>query len=383
MNTTDLMPNRDVAKIEDDFIKNSGGIGAISNLQLTAAMPRRPGFGTQGTPIVVYANYFQLTPTKGLSLYRYNVQVTEVNRAPKLSKLKLKRLIQLLLEQPPFSGSMSDFKSMLVTRNRIPDTPLDVVIPFRAEGEDELREDPFNYRITVDDTGIIQVDELLNYLKTSDPATPQFGQPAEILQALNNVVGHFAQSRSDVSTIAQNKHYLLDRDPANLRILGGGMEALRGYFKSVRLGTGRLLLNVNVCHGVFYEPLRLDEIMKKLGTAKKTNLAKYLKYLRVRRLHLKAKKNRAGIEIPNWVTIWDVATTNDGTNAENPPQVKHFAAGPKDVKFFLNAVEGSQSGKSAKSPGKAASKKKPAGPAAAGGYVSVWDYFKQSQFVNF
>jgi eukaryotic translation initiation factor 2C len=303
---------------------------------LKEGFPVRPGHGTQGQTITVWANYFEVLPQPGLSFFRYAMAYDSVNKAPKLSKVKEKRLWGLLLEDQRFNACLSDYKANLISRTRLPNTPIEIIIPFRAEGEDSPRDDPHQYRVTIQETGTINVMDLLKYLQTKDASTPELAGKLEIIQALNFAIGNHAIASKDIATVGDaNKHYLLDRNPANMRVLGSGMEALRGYYKSVRTGTARILLNVNVTHGVFYEPIRLDRLIPKLGTGFLTRVSKYLKYLRVNRLHLPAKKNKRGQVIPNATTVWDVATTNDGNGEANPPQVMKYGAGPKEVKFWL------------------------------------------------
>jgi hypothetical protein len=53
-------PDGQVMNIQNTYMKNAGGIGALGNLSLTPQFPPRPGHGTQGKKIAVYANYFKV-----------------------------------------------------------------------------------------------------------------------------------------------------------------------------------------------------------------------------------------------------------------------------------------------------------------------------------
>lgn len=77
----------------------SGATTALAKLSLTEHMPARPGYGTQGKKIMVYANYFKLNVPKELSLTRYNVEFL-----PEVKGKKLGRMFQLLLGKPEFAG---------------------------------------------------------------------------------------------------------------------------------------------------------------------------------------------------------------------------------------------------------------------------------------
>lgn len=47
----------------------------MSTLSLTDnTMPVRPGYGTEGTPITVFANYVPLLPRSDLVLYMYDMR---------------------------------------------------------------------------------------------------------------------------------------------------------------------------------------------------------------------------------------------------------------------------------------------------------------------
>lgn len=365
-------PDAKVTQTEDEFIKKTSGIQALGSLSLTSTFPGRPGHGTQGKPIVVFANYFEIATMPDLCFYRYSVDVKAEGKAPKPSKVKTKRLITLLLETEDFREALTDFRSMLLSLARLPNVPRDTVIPFRGEGEDNPPATPANYRITIQETGTLLVSQFLDYLKSARTDTSPFPQRYEVLQALNTIIGHFPQLRSDLVTIGQNKHFRVN--PADSADLGGGLQALRGFFKSVRPATNRLLLNVNVSHAVCFAPLRLDTLMGQLNLRHNLpRMAKKLKLIRLQRLHLEGRKNKAGQVIPSVVSFWDFATSNDGQSEANPPQIRNYAAGPKDVKFFLAGTASSTSKGLSGKGGKATR-------SAGGGYISVWDYFSRSKF---
>lgn len=318
-------------------------------------------------PITVFANYFEVNTRPNLAYNRYHVEVVPVGKAPKPSRKKMTRIFKLLLEDPRFRAALSDFKSTLLTIDKIPDVPLDIVLPWKLEGEDEVKENPHEYRYTVQHTGTVSVAALIDFLRSTDSSAALFSQREEAIQALNHVIGFQPKNRTDIATLGQNKHFSTDGNPDNQFSLGGGLEALRGIFKSIRPGTGRLLLNINVSHAVCYASIRLDSLMRQFGSANLASLSKYLKRVQVARLHLPRKVNKAGVTIPNTRTIWDLASTNDGFDQEHPPQVFKNGAGPKEVKFYLDPGQ-SQAGAS----------KKPSAAKATAKYVSVYDYFREN-----
>lgn len=355
-------------------MKSSGDIGAIGNLAVTGQFPPRPGHGTKGKPIAVYTNYLKVQAAPNLSLTRYNIEVL-----PAVTGRKLARLFQLLLERPEFTNVASDFKSMVISRK-----PLGILdeftvdIPYRGDGEDEPLPRATVYKVRAVAPVSLGVADLINYLCATTTGAP-FIQKLEVIQALNVIFGHHPQSNEGIASIAGNRHFSLDRgrqNSRNIHVLSGGLELLRGYYQSVRPATGGILLNVNVTHGVFLEPLRLDALLPKMGTWNRVTLQKKLKLVRVQVIHLLTKKTKANKDIPRVKTVFGLAHPQDGRKAgeEHPPQVSEFGAGPKDVKFWVNDAAGGDA-----KPPAGKGEKKPTGSAIpANAYISVYSYFRAS-----
>jgi hypothetical protein len=309
-------------------------------------------------------------------LTRYNVEIS-----PEVKGKKLGRVFQLLLERPQFAQSVSDQKSMVIALQPLNIQDGEVIdIVYRAEGQDDPLERAVTYHVRFVTPTPIDVGAFINLL-TATSTTPAFPQQLETIQALNVLLGHQPQANDGVVSIGRNRHFSIDRshqNTRNIQILGGGMEALRGYFQSVRPATGGLLLNVNVTHGVFFEPIPLSQLMPKMGTGNKVTLQKKLKKIRVNVTHLPVKKSKVtNLDIPRVKIIFALATQQDGRGEQHPPQIKEFGAGPKGVKFWLSAPPGAPTDSGGKG-GKGKSPKKPAGPAPpANAYISVYDYFSK------
>lgn len=357
--------------IENTYMTNTTGIKAIGTLSTTTQMPARPGHGTIGKKILVYANYFKIACPQNLTLTRYNVEVS-----PEAKGKKLGRIFQLLLALPEFAGEKiaTEWKSFIVSPKPLNiDDGFTVQIPYIADGEDEPLERAVVYTVRLVTPLSFSVSTMVAYLASVNPS-PNYAQKAETVQVLNAVFGHHPQSHGGVVSIGQNRHYSLDRSQANthnIKSLGGGLEALRGFFQSVRPATGGLLLNVNVTHGVFLEPGPLSFLFPKLGTGNKITLNKKMKLMRVKITHLGVKKSKkTNVEIPRIKTIFGLAQPQDGRTLPKPPQIQSYGAGPKGVKFFLNEVPPAPKGK-----------KPPGGPGLPSNtYISVFDYFRISKF---
>ncbi|KAL4798294.1 ribonuclease H-like domain-containing protein [Aspergillus venezuelensis] len=350
--------------------------------------PERPGYGTQGRPVTLFANYIEMMSV-GKGLFRYNIGIDNGSN-PSPPPKKLEQIINLMLEEH-FSQTrrsiVTDFRSTMISHLQVLDegqesATFDIV--YRGEFEDAPPQTQERFRVSCKYTGRFDPADLLNYL-TSTNAAAMFNEKAEVLQALNILIGHYPKTAASIASHGANKHYAIGQD-AERQNLGAGLEALRGYFVSVRAATARLLVNVQVKYVACYEEGPLYQTIATLKAEKKgdpQSLKKYLHKLRVRVTHIE-RKNKKGQVIPRIKTIHGIATPFDGRNLANPPRVRQLAAGPKDVEFFLDAPDQSApQASSAGSKGKKGKKgKKPAGPQPSGQYISVADFFKRNYNLN-
>lgn len=378
---------------------------AMSSLSLNGSnvMPARPGYGTEGQPITVYANYVQLLPPSDLTLYSYDV--SEIK--PEVVGKKRTQVIRLLVNESPELAEyrddmVTDFKSTLISRKEVDfeGTQKAIDVTYKAEGEDDPKERAPKYKVTVKYTKTMTVGDLMSFLTSTNPAV-QYDSKLEMIQGLNIFLKHWAKSTNNLATIGASKTFSMSGNADTLD-LGRGLTALRGFFTSVRAATNRILVNVNVSHGAFYNEGQLTALMTAYGLrydpSGLRSLEKFLKRVRVRTTHLKEKKNRKGEVVHRPKTIFGLAKKNDGQEP-NRPRVSEFGAGPKHVEFWLEdrsiAATASSSTPGAE-PAQAASKKKgkgkgakgkagapaTAGPqpasAGAGRYISVYDHFKNT-----
>lgn len=277
----------------------------------------------------------------------------------------------------PFKPDVvSDFKSTLISRKKLDRDEITLSIQYRAEDEDEPLPNAQMYRIRVKFTNTLSVSELMDYLTSSNMGT-RYPDEQPITQAFNIFMNHNAKVSDEVAAIGKNKAFSMG---ANKFELGLGLDAMRGFFSSVRMATCRVLVNVNVSYGAFYQDIPLDRLMIKYGAGNKLRLEKFVKKLKIRTTHLPEKKNKSGKVLLRVKTIAAFANRYDGRNLEHPPRVRAYGAGPKDVEFWMDSAPqqtsaGSGKGKG-KGKGKAAGPAKPQPEAASGGrYISVYDFF--------
>ncbi|KAH7012261.1 ribonuclease H-like domain-containing protein [Microdochium trichocladiopsis] len=295
--------------------------------------------------------------------YRYDIAVS-----PAVAGRKLSQVIRLLLESEELMefrrDVATDFKSTLVSRQKLPADETVAKIQYRSEDEDEPRQNATQYEVRLLYTNTLSVSHLIEYL-TSTNISARFDD---------------AQSLQEFSLA----------DNADTWDLGTGLTAIRGFFSSVRVATCRLLVNVNVSHRAFYEAGPLDKIMLMYYSAHQSSrykLNNFLAKLKVEPTHLPERKNKKGEIVRKVKTIVGLANTNDGHGLPHPPRVKEFGAGPKDVKFWLEGGGGGQPastpGAGSQDEGKKKKKKwkqagpsdKPSSTSSSGRYISVYDFF--------
>jgi hypothetical protein len=247
-----------------------------------------------------------------------------------------------------------------------------VDIIYRGDAEDEPLANAPSYKVRVINPTALSVGNFVSYLCATS-RTPDFPNKAEVIQGLNALFGHYPHANSGVSSIGQNRYFSIDRNPANLKVLGGGLESLRGYYQSLRPATGGLVLNINVTHGIFLEPVRLDLIYPRIGTSNKTTLQKKLSKIQVKILHLPPKlSKKTKKEFPRLKSIFGLAHPQDGRSDANPPQVPYHGASASEVKFWLGPVPPAAVALGAKAP------KNPTGSALPqNAYITVYDFFQK------
>lgn len=82
-------------------------------------------------------------------------------------------------------------------------------------------------------------------------------------EALNIFLKHYAKSANNLATLGANKTFSIGGGES--ADLGSGLTALRGFFTSVRAATNRILVNINVSHGAFYQEGQLTRLMQAFG----------------------------------------------------------------------------------------------------------------------
>ena len=337
------------------------------------SMPPRPGFGSKGDEMKLWTNYLRVDLDSATALHRYNIIMKGDGKGDDAIKGRTRtRIVQLLLEEGGLKDLRrqvaTDFKQILYCTQALEPTQMMCTIRFRFEKED-MESSKKSYVVELQKTGQYTMGYLLQYLKaTISNPTDAVAQKNDIIQALNIIFGHQMKNSSDVLSLGGNRHFAFPTLTAF--DLGAGLQGWRGFLTSIRTGTARVLLNVQIKHIAVYDNGRLVDAINKLfgnqGQIDARKLEKYVRLLRVETTHLPQKKNSQKQVIPKVKTIFALAKPEDQYTAKQPI-VPRYGAGPKEVKFLLD-----ENTRSAKHLSKAVIDRN--------GYITVFEFFFRSEW---
>lgn len=264
-------------------------------------------------------------------LYRYSVAF-QPDETPKPKK---KRLIQLLLQQPPFKGiaSASDYAQVIITTEKVnlpngrqafsiewyPSDGEPLPAPTNNEPEGRAAARKRNTRkLLVEQLGTVSIAELVKDISFQGGGG-FYPLRLETIQALNIIISQAPNTTTGIVPAGQNKYFPFHGHvEAVIHDLGQGLEALRGYFSSVRTGVQRILVNVNVATGAFYKHGKLLDLMNNFGRSDHSRVAAFVRKLRIETCYIremdangKPKKGKGGpVLIRKVHTISDLSPPN-------------------------------------------------------------------------
>jgi hypothetical protein len=291
-----------VAKLEAEIVKAAAG-------RTVEGLPGRNGYGTLGTLIKLRTNSFpiSLTGTK-VPWYRYLIDITPAPSAPKRRAI----ITQMIKDAGNFLNEKhraTDYATILLLNEKLPDTELKVLlrqsptVPVNTDNSPHAAEivkrNTYNVKITYQDQ--FSLEHLVEWLQ-SPSATAVYSARTDVIQLINIILCQGPNDFANIKCIRQNKFYPDDDHPdPEIGPLSGGLQALRGFYASVRPATHRLLLNLNVTAGAFYKPvslLQLWDLYQPLrnGNARSNDqwkqIASFCRHLKFRTMYAKDKQPR-------------------------------------------------------------------------------------------
>ncbi|KAF8208188.1 argonaute-like protein [Mycena galopus ATCC 62051] len=288
--------NANVPATIDQRISNNSDKALVASLaQIRVAdndLPLRPGFGTAGREIKLRANFF---PVKipATSLYEYDVAISPTTGTA--ARRVKKRIFQLAEASSDWTrlglkGQVAhDHSSKLVAAAKLPQ-PLAIRVVFYDEDETPPAPNTKAYKeytLTITYTGPLDTQALTSYLG-GDPQYRNY-DILPIISALNIILAAHPNRPGGGVMVGRNRFFF----PASERpvSLGGGLEAQRGFYSSVRPAHRQLMVNVNVCTTAFYTPGNLARGMEDFRNSSfgaRPNA--FAKGVRIKTTHLGYKK---------------------------------------------------------------------------------------------
>ncbi|KAK5312024.1 hypothetical protein LTR70_008457 [Exophiala xenobiotica] len=323
-------PRQDIQQLEDATFKHDLA-SSLQNLKIKSEAPLRPAYGTKGTPITLWANYFELLPSKAQPFNRYAVDLISEEKGDEPKGKKRERLVQLLLAQlPKHVAIASDYKSTILSAQTLGFATKSFLITYYSETESGPGNNSPKYRAKVQFTGTLTFETLLDYLSSTNLTQEKPATKDDIIQATNIVLGHGMKSNPKIIT-KRNKYFPEEGNLVEKWMLANGLEAFRGFFMSVRAATGRILLNIQVQHIAVWEAIPLVSLFDKMMRDRMSwpEISRAISGLWVHVSHLNRRLKRIG----------GLATPTEARRGQNPPQVPSFGANANQVKFWKDSVQ--------------------------------------------
>ncbi|KAG6828038.1 hypothetical protein H0H87_003026, partial [Tephrocybe sp. NHM501043] len=213
-------------------------IKSFKSLKVIPDRPLRPGFGTLGNPITLRANFFPVTLAKG-PIYDYVVEISPTTDIKRIRG----RLFELMERSPACAQHLPyiahDRSQRLVSIKKLPQ-PLDIQVPFFEDPDTAPRPGAKVYIMSIKFERELKPDSLTEYM--SGKAQARDYDPLPLVSALNLVIQQYA-SRNGVR-VGKNRYFF--PTSAQKFSLGPGVEAIQGFYTSVRTTYQQLMVNVYV-----------------------------------------------------------------------------------------------------------------------------------------
>ncbi|KAI0767246.1 Piwi-domain-containing protein [Fomes fomentarius] len=252
-------------------------------------LPVRPDFGTAGTQIKLRTNFFPINVPKG-PIYEYDVTID-----PPANNKRLKKRIFYLAEQSNewrqagmTNKVAHDNSEKIYSAIELP-TLLVIQITYTEEDDEDRQQprEPKDYTMTIKFIHATETQGLLRYLEGQmDYRNYDF---APVVNAMNIILSaHPSRVVGGGVQVGRNRYFHPNQAVRPFH-LGGGLEAWRGFYSSVRPAWKQLMVNVNVCTTAFYTPGNLAEKMLEFMEIN-PRLTSFVRGVRIKTTHLKYKK---------------------------------------------------------------------------------------------
>ncbi|KAK6513356.1 hypothetical protein TWF281_004985 [Arthrobotrys megalospora] len=304
-----MKPDDRVTKVEGGMVEQSRRFNADIH---KGDFPPRRGFGTTGEKTFVRTNYFPLMFKPGQVFYRYQIKIT-----PDESKRSTRRrIIDLFIEE-----GLGEFSSEVVTDGgtlcfAAQELPLEKLglargeaFPVKLWWKDDVPAEPHpkskEFTVQIRPNGSMAASELtekyvLGQSKHREPGHENDEDLSkDLIQILNIVLNRGPELNARTAGAGKNKFFHLPSKGGVSADLGGGLEAVQGFYKSVRPSFGRVLCNINVIASPFYKEIPMIDAIglffgrnitnQALRDTERKRLTSFLRRVKVTFRHLKSR----------------------------------------------------------------------------------------------
>ncbi|KAJ7052794.1 argonaute-like protein [Mycena amicta] len=253
-------------------------------------LPLRRDFGTAGREIKLRANFFPIRLPRG-PLYEYDVAISPVaGTAARRVKKRIFELAESSREWAQYGLTnkvVHDSSAKLVSVSQLPQ-PLQIRIPFYDADDNPPAPTDKSYKeytLKITFTQPLDIQALQEYVSGNFQYRDYDIMP--LLSAMNLLLASHANRTG--TQIGRNRFFFpADDQPVSL---GGGLEAFRGFYSSVRPAHNQLMVNLNVCTTAFYKAGNLARAMTEFRDSSfGARPAAFVKGVRVKTAHLGYKK---------------------------------------------------------------------------------------------
>lgn len=208
--------------------------------------PRRPNVGTEGRPILLRANHFQISMPRGF-LHHYDVTITPDKCPRKVNREIIETMVQSYSKIFGSQKPVFDGRKNMYTRDDLPlgkeKAELEVTLP--GEGKDRV------FRVAIKWVAQVSLYALEEVLEGRSRHIPM-----DAVQALDVVMRHLPSM-----TYTPVGRSFFSSPDGYFHPLGGGREVWFGFHQSVRPSQWKMMLNIDVSATAFYKAQPVIEFM--------------------------------------------------------------------------------------------------------------------------
>lgn len=136
---------------------------SIDPANTTPERPLRPGFGAQGTPITLRANFFAVKIAKGQRFFDYAVSISGPEAEKEGIKIRIFELLELQPSyQPYLPHTVHDRAQRIVSGKELPQ-PLVITVRYYDESQDGPSSNADDYTVVIRLEQVLDTSELTRY----------------------------------------------------------------------------------------------------------------------------------------------------------------------------------------------------------------------------